>query len=110
MSEDQPYGTLPIRYMPGLKDIVVKPTWDAHHFCIRRRAVIADDRWAKILADPDWTDHAREDLRAERVCDRCLIDVAHGFGTAGAKFPPSPVRIETESWARSELDRRGLPH
>lgn len=80
------------------------PTWDAHHYYIERRATIPDARWAQFLADPDWTDHAREDLRAERVCDRCLISVARGHGTSGPQG--SPERRKVEQRAQQELHAR----
>jgi hypothetical protein len=75
------------------------PTWDAHHFHIKRRAGVSDERWAAVLAEPDWNDHAREDLQAERVCEWCLTEVARGHGTGGP---------EAQREAREELARRGI--
>lgn len=75
------------------------PTWDAHHYAIEHRTGWSDEEWAGYIADPDWTDHAREDLRNGRVCDGCLIDVACGFGTGGAA---------ARSAAQEELTRRGV--
>lgn len=81
MSDDLPMGSPTPRYITGLKDLKVAPTWDAHHYFIERRATITDEQWAEILAMPDWTDHARQDLRAEQICDWCRRSIAQGFGT-----------------------------
>lgn len=48
------------------------PTWDAHHWFIDRRDQYTDDQWARIVARPDWTEHARADLAEAQICDRCL--------------------------------------
>lgn len=53
------------------------PTWDAHHYFIERRTSFTDDEWADLVARPEWTDHAREELHAGTVCDRCAGG-AHG--------------------------------
>ena len=77
------------------------PTWDAHHFAIenKHRSSHTAESWAALIADPDWNEHAREDLRNERVCDGCYITVARGLGTGGhgAKLK-----------AQAELTRRGV--
>lgn len=75
----------------------VWPTWDAHHFAIEHRDKHTDESWAKLIADPDWTEHAREDMRAGRVCDRCLRTVAAGGGTGGGT---------AQAEAQAELARR----
>jgi hypothetical protein len=69
------------------------PTWDAHHFAIEHRANHTDESWAKLIENPDWTEHARDDMRAERICDGCLKTVASGGGTGG---PAARARAQAE--------------
>lgn len=76
------------------------PTWDAHHFAIEHRAKFTDREWTSVLAKSGWTEHAREDLCNERVCDDCYVVVARGGGTGGAS---------AKSQAQAELDKRGVP-
>lgn len=78
----------------------VFPTWDAHHYLIQHRAGYSGEEWAKQLARPDWNDHARGELRDERVCDGCLINVARNIVNTGGHG--------AMLHARAELTRRGI--